>query len=153
MVRDAQPDAGVLGVKAPQPLRQVDVQRGLGGADADRAVGKAGTGAQLLLGILDLHGGGGDAGVKVLALRRQRDAPIGADEQHAMQLVFQLVHHVGDVGLVAAQHAGSLGKVLVLGHVVKDFVVVPIHVHDGVPSPVVSYCQPRALGSNISAAW
>ena len=171
VVGDAQADAGVLGVEGPQLLREVDVQGRLGGADADGAVLQGGGGAQLRLGILDLHRRRRNAGVEQLPLGREGHAPVGADEEHAVELAFQPVHGVGDVGLIVAQHPRRLGKVLVFGNVVKDFVVFPIHIHGrcspfDVPVfsgsrqffrwilrfPAGRYCHPLAAGSSISAA-
>ena len=121
VVRQSQPDTGVLRVERPQLLGQADVQRGLGGADADSAVFQRSAGAQFGLSVLDLHGGRRDAGVKGLPFRRQRHAPVGTDEQHAMQLVLEFVHGVGDVRLVIAQHPRRPGKVLIFGDIIKNF--------------------------------
>ena len=134
MVRDAQPDAGVLGVEVPQLFGEVDVQGRLGGADADGTVLQRGAGAQLLLGVLDLHRRRCNAGIEHLALRRQGHAPVGADEQHTVQLAFQPVHRVGDVGLVVAQHPRRLGEILVFCNIIEDLVVFPVHVHEMLPS-------------------
>ena len=121
---------GVLGVESPQLFGKVDVQGRLGGADADGSVFQRGAGTQLFLGVLDLHRRRRDAGIEHLALRRQGHAPVGADEQHAVQLAFQPVHRVGDVGLVVAQHPRGLGKVLVFRYIIENFVVFPVHIHD-----------------------
>ena len=133
MVGDAQPDAGVLGVELPQALGEVDIQRRFSGADADGTVLKGGAGAQLLFGVLDLHGGGRNARIERFTLGCQRNAAVRADKKHAVQLIFQFVHHVGDIGLVVAQHPRRLGEVLVFGDVIKNFVVFPIHVHRRAP--------------------
>ena len=134
VVRDAQPDAGILGVERPQLLSQIDVQRRLRRADADGAVLEGGAGAQLFLRVLYLHRRRGDAGVEHLALRRQGDAPVGAGKEHTVQLAFQPVHRVGDVGLVVAQHPRRFRKVLILRHIIENFVVFPIDVHGSLPS-------------------
>ena len=70
VVGDAQPDARVLGVESAQLFRQVDIQSGLGGADADGTVFQRGAGAQLLFGVLYLHRRRGNAGIQQLSLRR-----------------------------------------------------------------------------------
>ena len=132
VVGDAQPDAGIVGVKGTQFLREVDVQCGLSGADADGTVFQRGAGAQLFLGVLDLHGGGRNAGIEQFALRGQGHAPVGADEQHTVQLAFQPVHGVGDVGLVVAQHTGRLGEILIFCHIIEDLIVFPIHIHGSI---------------------
>ena len=87
-------------------------------------------GAQLFLRILDLHRRRSDPGVEHLAFRCQGHTPVGADEQHAVQLAFQPVHRVGDIGLVVAQNPRGLGKVLILRHIIEDLVILPIHIHD-----------------------
>ena len=130
VVRDAQPDAGIFGMEIPQLFGKINVERRLGGADADGSVLQRGTGAQLLLGILDLHRRRSNAGVEHLAFRCQGHTPVGADEQHAVQLAFQPVHRVGDVGLVVAQHPRGLGKVLILRHIIENLVILPIYIHD-----------------------
>ena len=70
VVGDAQSDARVLGMESAQLFRQVDIQSGLCGADADGTVLQRGGGAQFLLGILDLHRRRGNAGIQQFALRR-----------------------------------------------------------------------------------
>ena len=70
VVGDAQPDARVLGMESAQLFRQVNVQSGLGGADADGTVLQRGGGAQFLLGVLYLHRRRGNAGIQQLPLRR-----------------------------------------------------------------------------------
>ena len=87
----------------------------------------------VLLYLLDLHGGGRNARIERFTLGCQRNAAVRADKKHAVQLIFQFVHHVGDIGLVVAQHPCRLGKVLIFGDVVKNFVVFPIHVHRCAP--------------------
>ena len=129
MVGDPQPDTGVLRMEVPQPFRQVDIQRRLGCADTDCTMLKGRAGAQLLLGILYLHSSRGNAGIEHLPLRRQRHTPVGADKQHTVQLILQLVHRMRDVGLVAAQHAGRLGKIAVFCDKVENLVVFPIDIH------------------------
>ena len=142
VVGDAQPDAGVLGVEGPQFFRKIDVQRGLGGTDADGTVFQRGAGAQFFLRILDLYRRRRDAGIEHRTLGRQGHAPVGADEQHAVQLAFQPVHGVGDVGLVVAQHPGGFGKILILRNIIEDFVVFPVHIHGSRPSFISkSYCD------------
>ena len=58
-------------MEIPQLFGKINVERRLGGADADGSVLQRGTGAQLLLGILDLHRRRSDAGVEHLAFRCQ----------------------------------------------------------------------------------
>ena len=70
VVGDAQPDARVLGMEGAQLFGQVDVQSGLGGADADGTVLQRGAGAQLFFCILDLYCRRCNAGVQQLPLRR-----------------------------------------------------------------------------------
>lgn len=124
---------GYFGVEGAQLLRKIDVQGSLGGTDADGSVFQRSAGAQLFLRILDLHRRRCNAGIEQLSFRRQGNAAVGADEQHTIQLAFQPVHGVGDVGLIAAQHPRSLGKVLILCHIVEDLIIFPVHVH-GAPS-------------------
>ena len=50
--------------------------------------------------ILDLNRRRCNAGVKQYTLRGKGNAAVAADEQHAIQLAFQPVQRVGDVGLV-----------------------------------------------------
>ena len=130
VVRDAQPDAGILGVERPQLLGQIDVQRRLRRTDADGAMLEGSAGAQFFLRVLYLHRRRGDAGVEHLALRRQGDAPVGAGKEHTVQLAFQPVHRVGDVGLVVAQHPRRLGEILVFCNIIEDLVVFPVYVHE-----------------------
>ena len=137
VVRDAQPDAGEIVVEGPQLLGKIDVQGRLGGADADGTVLQCGAGTQFLFGVLDLHRRRCDAGIEHLAFRGQGHAPVGADEQHAVQLAFQPVHRVGDVGLVVAQHPRGLGKILILRHIIEDLVVFPVYIHGHLP-PFIS---------------
>ena len=73
--------------------------------------------------------GHGGAAVKPLAFRGQRDAMVGTDEQLAAQILLQVVHAAGNVGLVIAQHPRRAGKVLVFCHIVKDLVVFPVYIH------------------------
>ena len=70
VVGDAQPDARILGMEGAQLFGQVDVQSGLGGADADGTVLQRGAGAQLFFCILDLYRRRCNAGVQQLPLRR-----------------------------------------------------------------------------------
>ena len=116
-------------MERPQLFREIDVQGRFRGADADGPMLQGGTGAQLFLRVLDLHCRRGNTGVEQLPLWRQGDTPVGADEEHAVELTFQPVHGVGDVGLVVAQHTGRLGEILIFCYIVKDFVVFPIHIH------------------------
>ena len=127
-------------MEGAQLVGEIDVQRRLRCADADTAVLQSGTGTQLLLGLLDLDGSGGNAGIEQFSLRRQRYAPVAADKQHAAQLLLQPVHGVGHIGLVAAQHPGRLGEILVLGHIVEDLIVVPRHIHRD-PSMSILYLK------------
>jgi len=59
-----------------------------------------------------------------LAFRSQGDAVVGADKQLAAQILLQIVHAAGNVGLVIAQSFGGLGKALVLGNIVKNAVII-----------------------------
>ena len=124
-----EPDAGVLGVEGLQLFQQVDVQGRLAGADGHAAVFQAGAGRQLLLRHLDLGHGGCNVLIQVLPFRRQLDAPVGADEQGAVGLLFQAVHGPGHVGLAVAQGVGRPGEVLVLGNIIEDLVVFKVDVH------------------------
>ena len=134
VVGDAQADAGIVRVEGAQLFCKVDVQRSFGSADADRTVFQRGAGAQLFFCILDLHRRRCNAGVKQFTLRGKGNAAVGADEQHAIQLAFQPVHRVGDVGLVVAQHPRGFGEILIFRDIIKDFVIFPVHIHGGVPS-------------------
>ena len=49
---------------------------------------------------------------------------VGADKQLAAQILLQIVHAAGNVGLVVAQSFGGLGKALVLGNIVKNAVII-----------------------------
>ena len=49
---------------------------------------------------------------------------VGADKQLAAQILFQIVHAAGNVGLVVAQSLGGLGKAFVLGNIVKNAVII-----------------------------
>ena len=70
----------------------------------------------------------GGTAVKALSFRSQRNAVVSADKQLAPQVLFQVVHAAGDIGLVVAQGLGGPGEALVLGNIVKNAVIV---VRDG----------------------
>jgi len=66
----------------------------------------------------------GNVLIKLPALRSEDNALVGAEKQGTFQFLLQIVHASCHVGLVVVEDPGSFCEAFVLGHIVKDLVIV-----------------------------
>ena len=134
MVENLDMDAGIIQMKIPKHRKQQPVQRNLTDTDGEMtAVQPPHSGDSRFPGLQLFHGNL-DVGKQLFSLRRQGYPPVGAQKQPASQLLFQIVHGAGDVGLAVDENLCSSGKAVVFGHIIEDPVVIVGDGH-GAPSP------------------
>lgn len=112
----AQLQARVFGLKAPQHLGQAAVQHGAGKADRqapDLPTGRVARGRQRLRGLVD---GGLRGRHQRLPRRRQLHAPAVAQEQRSAHLGLQLLDRHRQRRLAQAQALGRAAEVPLVGH-------------------------------------
>ena len=80
----------------------------------------------------DLTHGRRDISEQFFSLRCQPDTAVGSVKQCAAKRLLQIFNGSGHIGLIAIQYFRSFGKAFVLGHIVKDPIIVVTDVH--VPS-------------------
>ena len=129
LVGDAQVHPRVLRPENGQLVQQDHMQGRLAGADGQRPALQAAVPADLLLAQLQLLHRRRHPPVEPLALGRQGDALVGAVEQLAPQLLLQVFHAAGDVGLVVLQQLGRPCKTAALGHHIKNTVIIVVDGH------------------------
>lgn len=112
-----------------QFLQQHHMQSRLTGSDGNAPCFQAAASGQLLLGSTDMLTSYSHMFIKPLSLWRQSDALAGTKQQTASQFLLQLVHTAGDVRLVAAQNIGRFCQALILGHIVKNPVILIVRSH------------------------
>ena len=124
VVGEPQAHAGIAVVEGGELFQQRQVQRRLADPHEEGAGLQGAVPLDLLLPQAQLLIGRGHPLIEPFPLRRQGDAPVGADEELAAQGLLQVVHAAGDVGLVVLQHLGCPGEAAALGHIVEKAVVV-----------------------------
>ena len=111
-------------------VQQQSVKGHLAGADIYAARLETAAVGQQFLPLLQMRNGRRHVLIQPLSLFRQGDTPIGAGDEAAAQLVLQIVHHPGDIGLAAHYGRGRPGEIFVFRHVVKAAVVLVIDRHN-----------------------
>ena len=124
IVGDPQVDPRIPPVKRVKAVQKGQMERGFAGGNGNAAGPQTAIRPEFTFAKAQLFKGYGSTAVKSLAFRGQGDAMVGADKQLAAQILLQVVHAAGNVGLVIAQSFGGLGKALVLGNIVKNAVII-----------------------------
>ena len=107
-----------------QPPHQKQMQRRFTGTDGNYTVFQPTVLPQLLLSGGELIVGQTHMGKEFFSFRGQGYAPVGADKQGASQLLLQIVHAPGYIGLVVTQNRCRPGKAMLLCYMVKNTVVI-----------------------------
>ena len=94
-------DAGKLFIKGSQISHKKSVKRRFAGADGHDTVYGLGGHGKLVFRHGELFKSDGGPVVKLFSLIRQSYALVGTDKETAAPFVFQLIHGVGHVRLVA----------------------------------------------------
>ena len=113
------------------------MKRHLAGRHIHRSMLQIPTAQQLRLPRFDAFKRNTDMAKQPLALLRQLHPPIVTDEQRAAQLPFQRLNHPRQVRLIAQQHFRRLRHVAVLGHVIKNPIIIIADVH--------AVCHPKFI--------